>query len=140
MPSKLTGKTLASIPAALAAFLCCGAVFAQELASFTALTACRIDENRVLLRATFDGGACQSVEPASLSEPRGTIMAVVLAARNTTEICTMQIVPVAVEQVIQAPMPVYDLDVTAVNPDNNPVAYGLIEIDEDATDCLAPPA
>jgi len=131
-------KRLGSIPLALAAFLWCGAALAQEVASFTALSACRIDSETILLRATFDGGACQSVEPAALSEPRGTIIAVVIPTKSTSEMCTMQIVPIVVEQMIKAPEPVYDLDVTASDPNNNPVAYGLIQLDDDAKDCVAP--
>lgn len=131
-------KSLASIPLTLAAFFCCGAAFAQEAAAFTALSACRIDADRVLLRATFDGSACQAVEPADLAEPRGTIVAVTIPTTRTAEICTMQIVPVEVEQVIDAPEPVANLDVTAIDPNNNPAAHGVVEIDEAAEDCAAP--
>lgn len=131
-------KRLASIPLTLAAVLCCGAAFAQEVASFTALTACRIDAERVLLRATFDGGACQAVEPADLAEPRGTVVAVTIPTTSTAEICTMQIVPVEVEQVLEAPEPIHELDVTVIDPNNNPAAHGLIELDDSVENCVAP--
>jgi hypothetical protein len=129
---------LSPIPLALAAGLFCTGVFAEDAPGFTALSACRIDEDRVLLRATFEGSACQSVEPADLAEPRGTIVAVTIPSARTAEICTMQIVPIEVEQVIEAPEPIFDLDVTALDPDNNPVAHGVIELEEAAPDCTAP--
>ncbi|KKB13492.1 hypothetical protein VE25_01845 [Devosia geojensis] len=131
-------RSLSPIPLALAVALCSAGVLAQDAAEFTALSACRIDEDRVLLRATFDGSACQSVEPAGLAEPRGTIVAVTIPTTRTAEVCTMQIVPVEVEQVIEAPEPIFDLDVTALDPDNNPIAHGVIELDETEADCTAP--
>ena len=98
----------------------------------------RIDAERILIKATFDGSACWSVEPAGLAEPRGTIVAVHLPTVSTAEICTMQIVPVSTEQVIEAPEPVIDLDVSALDPENNRVAHGVIEATEGQADCLAP--
>lgn len=129
---------LPAIPLTLVASLCCTSVLADGVPGFTALSACRIDEERVLLRATFDGGACQHVDPAGLAEPRGTIVAVTIPTSRTAEICTMQLVSIETEQVIDAPEPVFELDVTAIDPDNNPVAHGLVELDETATDCVAP--
>ncbi len=131
-------QSFAAVPVFLAASLCVGAVIAQEAADFTALSACRIDAERILIKATFDGSACWSVEPAGLAEPRGTIVAVHLPTISTAEICTMQIVPVSTEQVIEAHEPVVDLSVTAADPDNNVVASGLIEATEGQVDCLAP--
>jgi hypothetical protein len=130
-------KTMASIPLALAAALCGGASLAQEVASFTELSACRIDAERILIKATFDGSACWAVEAAGLAEPRGTIVAVHFPTTSTAEICTMQIVPVTTEQVIEAPEPVIDLDVAALDPENNRVAHGVIEASEGQGDCLA---
>jgi len=131
-------RSLSPIPLVFAAGLFCTGVLAEDVPGFAALSACRIDEDRVLLRATFDGSACQRVEPAGLAEPRGTIVAVTIPTTRTAEMCTMQIVPIEVEQVIEAPEPIFDLDVTAIDPDNNPVAHGVIELDETATDCVAP--
>lgn len=129
-------RTMASIPLALAAALCSGAALAQEVASFTHLSACRIDAERILLKATFDGSACWAVEPAGMAEPRGTIMAVHLPTVSTAEVCTMQIVPVSTEQVIEVSEPVIDLDVSALNPENNEVAHGVVEAREGQGDCL----
>ncbi len=130
-------RTMASIPLALAIAVCCGAALAQEAASFTQLSACRIDAERILLRATFDGSPCWAVEPAQLAEPRGTIVAVHLPTRSTAEICTMNIVPVSTEQVIEAPDPIADLDVTAAAPQNEVMAQGVIEVKEGQGGCLA---
>lgn len=124
--------------ALVAAFCCSGAVLAQEVASFTALSACRVDAGHVLVRATFDGGACQAVEPAQSAEPRGTIMAVAIPTVSTAEVCTMQIVPVEVEQVVEAHDDIAHLDVTVLDPQNNDQAHGVVEIDETAPDCVAP--
>ncbi len=129
---------LAAIPTLLAATLCCSAAIAQEVASFTELSACRIDAETVLLNATFDGGACMKVEPAQLAEPRGTIVAVHLPTVSTSEICTMQIVPVEVEQVIQADEVIADLFVTVSDPQNNELAQGQVEVADHTEDCVAP--
>ena len=131
-------RSLAAVPVVLAASLCAGAVIAQEVASFTALSACRVDAEHILIRATFDGSACWAVEPAGLAEPRGTIVAVHLPTTSTAEFCTMQIAPVSTEQVIEAPEPVINLSVTAADPQNNVVAQGEIEAVEGQADCLAP--
>ena len=129
---------LAAIPTLLAATLCCSAAIAQEVASFTELAACRIDAETVLFNATFDGGACMKVEPAQLAEPRGTIVAVHLPTVSTSEICTMQIVPVEVEQVIQADEVIADLFVTVSDPQNNELAQGQVEVADHTEDCVAP--
>lgn len=129
-------RSMRSIPLAIALTLSCAAVFAQEAANFTALTACRIDSERVLLRATFDGGACQAVEPAQLAEPRGTIVSVHLPTVNTAQMCTMQIVPVQTEQVIEAGELIANLDVTVGDPENNQIVHGEVEVEEGNGDCL----
>jgi hypothetical protein len=120
------------------AFCCSGAVLAQEAASFSALSACRVDEAHVLVQATFDGGACQAVEAAQLSEPRGTIVAVHFPTVSTAEMCTMQIVPVDITQVIEASSDIANLAVSVGDPQNNLLAAGEVEIDEAAPDCVAP--
>ena len=123
----------------LAFALCCTGALAQEAATFTSLSACRIDQDRVLLSATFDGGACMAVNPitaADISEPRGTIVALTISTKATAEICTMQIVSIETEQVLDVPYPVADLDVTVVDPDNNTLAQGVVEVDESSADCL----
>lgn len=51
-------RSFAAVPVLLAASLCIGAVAAQEAASFTSLSACRIHAGRILIKATFDGSAC----------------------------------------------------------------------------------
>jgi hypothetical protein len=122
----------------VAAFFCTGAVLAQEAASFTALSACRVDEEHVLVRATFDGGACQTVGPAQMSEPRGTIVAVHFPTISTADMCTMQIVPIDIVQVIEASIVIADLAVSVSDPQNNPIAEGQVEVEEDAADCVAP--
>lgn len=129
-------KPFASISLALAAALCCSAALAREAASFTQLSACRIDAERVLLQATFQGSPCWAVEPAQLAEPRGTTVAVHLPTLSTAEICTMNIVPVSTEQAIEAPKPIADLEVTAATPQNDVLARGVIEISEGQGDCL----
>ena len=129
-------RAMATMPLALAAALGSSAALAQEVASFTHLSACRIDVERVLLQATFDGSPCWAVEPAQLSEPRGTGVAVHLPTSSTAEICTMNIVPVSTEQVIETPEPIVGLDVTAATPQNHVVAQGVIELSEGRGDCL----
>lgn len=128
----------ACIPTLLAVTFCCSVAIAQEVARFTELTACRIDAESVLLRATFDGGACMSVEPAHLAEPRGTIVAVHLPTVSTAEICTMQIVPIEVKQVIEADEVIADLFVTVSDPQNNELAQGQVEVADHTEDCVAP--
>lgn len=133
MPARFT-----ILPTLLIAGLCATAVSADEAATFTELSACRLDAERVLLTASFDGGACQAVEPAQLAEPRGTIVAVTIPTVSTSEMCTMQIVPIAVEQVIEARADIANLDVTVLDPQNNPQANGVVEVADPGADCVAP--
>jgi hypothetical protein len=126
----------------LAFAFCCTGALAQEAASFTALSACRVDENRVLLRATFDGSACLAVnplEPADIGEPRGTIVAFTISTEATAEMCTMQIVSIPFEQVLDIPLPVVDFDITVVDPQNNVLAQGLAFADDTVEYCALPP-
>ncbi|WP_375597753.1 hypothetical protein [Devosia sp. Naph2] len=64
------------------------------------------------------------------------MVAVHLPTISTAEICTMNIVPVSTEQVIEAPEPIVDLDVTAATPQNDVMAHGVIEVSEGQGDCL----
>jgi hypothetical protein len=48
----------------------------------------------------------------------------------------MNIAPVSTEQVIEAPGPISDLDVTAATPQNDVMAHGVIAVSEGQGNCL----
>lgn len=119
-------------------FTCVAPALADEQPAFTALTACRLDAERIVLSYAFEGGACQAVGEISAAEPRGTIAAVTIPTTETLQMCTMQIVTIEGSTVLDLAEPVVDLDVTALHPDNRVQAYGLIEAAEDDPDCTTP--
>ena len=110
---------------------------ADELPGFTALSACRLDPDRIVLSYAFDGGACQKVGEITAAEPRGTIAAVTIPTTNTAEMCTMQIVTIEGSAVLDLPEPVFELDVEALHPANSVQAAGVIELDEEG-ECVEP--
>jgi hypothetical protein len=119
-------------------FACVAPALADEQPAFTALSACRLDPERIVLTYAFEGGACQAVGEVSAAEPRGTFAAVTIPTHETSQMCTMQIVAIAGSAVLDLPEPVVDLDVTALHPDNRVQAYGLIEVAEDDPACAEP--
>lgn len=128
-------KPLASL-AALFAFV--PPALADARPAFTVLSACRLDPERIVLTYAFDGSACQAVGEISAAEPRGTIAAVTIPTRETSQVCTMQIVAIEGSEVLDLSEPVVDLDVTALHPDNRVQTYGLIEATEDDPACAEP--
>ena len=122
----------------LVAFLPLSATAAAQPAPLTAATATWTTDGKVELAVTFEGSACETPGEARVASGDDITDEVTIPTVSTAEVCTMQIVPVSTEQVIEAPEPVIDLDVSALDPENNRVAHGVIEATEGLADCLAP--
>ncbi|HEV7346300.1 MAG TPA: hypothetical protein VGN60_11790 [Devosia sp.] len=125
------------VRSAVLAMIFSTSALAQAQPGFSQLTACRVDTERVLLNAFFDGGACQAVEPVDIGERAGTTLAVAIPTSSTAEVCTMQIVPVETMQVLEVPRAVTSLDVSALDPHGNQIAHGITEVDEAGPACMA---
>ncbi|MHB1110072.1 MAG: hypothetical protein ACYCZU_07140 [Devosia sp.] len=123
-----------------AAFVATGAL-AEATRPLDALGACRLDEARIVLRFTFEGGACQQPGEATVVRGKDGIGNVTVPTANVGEICTMQIVPVVFSGVLDAGEAITSLDITVLKPNGNRQALGSTDVvaDGDAP-CLEPAA
>ncbi|MHB1101286.1 MAG: hypothetical protein ACYC0C_00620 [Devosia sp.] len=114
---------------------------AEATRPLDALGACRLDESRVALRFTFEGGACQQPGEPTLEHGKDGLGNVTVPTENVGEICTMQIVPVQFAGVLDAGAAITSLDITVLKPNGNRQALGSVDVvaDGDAP-CLEPAA
>jgi len=110
-----------------AAFADGPAVAASDLQPFTQASATRAGDD-VQLQLTFDGGACQAVDAPQPGAVTDGALAVTISTRGTAEICTMQIVPIAVDVTVPAAAEVTALQVTVLGTDGQPQFGGRIDI------------
>lgn len=117
------------------------AALAADDPAFQDLSACRLDGDRVAIYARFDGSACEEIGAASVAEPEGNIASVVIPAEPTSEICTMQVVPVEAQVVVEVPRGVVQLDVAVtLAPENTTQARGITAIQAAGPECVDPEA
>jgi hypothetical protein len=122
----------------VAATLIATTSLAQGTRPLDNLSACRLDEARIALSFTFEGGACQEPGEASLL-PNGSIGSVTVPTENVGEVCTMQIVPVGFEGVADAGDEIVSLDITVLSPEGEPQALGSTDIiDDEEQECEEP--
>ncbi|HWU19274.1 MAG TPA: hypothetical protein VN155_16460 [Devosia sp.] len=100
----------------------------NEGPAFSEYSATRLSADQVQLKLTFEGGACQAVDEPVLGEVSGGTLPVAIPTHNTSEMCTMQIVPVPVDVTIAAGSDVTALDVTVQGPDGQAQHTGTIEV------------
>jgi hypothetical protein len=100
---------------------------AANLQPFTDVSATRAGDD-VQLRLTFDGGACQAVDAPQPGSVTDGTLAVTIPTHATAEICTMQIVPIAVDVTVPAPAEANALQVTVLGTDGQPQFGGRIDI------------
>ena len=112
----------------LAASLIVPVALAQSTRPLDNLSACRLDEARIALRFTFEGGACQEAGAASLLPADGVIGNVTVPTENVGEMCTMQIVPVGFAGVVDAGEEIITLDITVLSPEGRPQALGSTDV------------
>jgi hypothetical protein len=122
----------------VAATLIATAAFGQGTRPLDGLGACRLDEERVALTFTFEGGACQQPGEASVLPGDGGVANVTVPTSNVGDVCTMQIVPVNFAGVVDASKEIITLDVTVVNPEGQPQALGSTDIADGDEPCLEP--
>jgi len=116
--------------AALAVLTMSSLAFAQP-AQVDDLDAERISPTEVRVDFEFDGGACQSVEPAQLGEIVDGLLTVTFPTVSTAEMCTMQVVEIEVEQVIAADESVSRIEVIVLGTDGEPSATGSTNVERD---------
>jgi|GEM_PF-1325657 len=111
---------------------------AQAAAPLDDLRACRLDAGRVALSFTYEDGACVAPQPAAVDEA-DTSAVVTISTNRTAEVCTLNIVPVEVNQPIVVSQAVQHLDITVLDPEGTPRAAGSAEIEPMGADCAEPP-
>jgi hypothetical protein len=112
---------------ATAAFADGPALAAADLQPFTEASATRVGDN-VQLQLTFDGGACQAVDAPQPGAVTNGALAVTIPTHATAEMCTMQIVPIAVDVTIPASAEVTALQVTVLGTGGEPQFGGRVDI------------
>lgn len=113
---------------AIAAIGLVAPALAQEPQPLTDLVAKRINANQISVAFQYDGGACEEVEPAELGELADGTLAVTFPTISTSEICTMQVVEIEVEQTIEAEHIISSLDVSVTAPDGSVIATGSTDL------------
>jgi len=114
---------------------------AETTRPLDAISACRLDDERIVLRFTFEGGACQQPGEATVERGKDGLGLVTVPTTNVGEVCTMQIVDVPFAAVVKAVRAITTLDVTVLKPDGGRQALGSTDIDSDpAVECVAPAA
>lgn len=122
-----------------AATLIATSALAQSTRPLDHLGACRLDEARIALRFTFEGGACQQPGAASLLPGEGGIGNVTVPTENVGEVCTMQIVQVPFEGIVDAGEEIITLDITVLSPEGAPQALGSTDVvDDEEEECVEP--
>jgi hypothetical protein len=124
----------------MAAALMATASLAQGTRPLDAISACRLDEARIALRFTFEGGACQQPGEASLLPEEGGIGNVTVPTTNVGEMCTMQIVPVEFAHVLDAAKDITTLDIVVLSPEGQPQSLGSTDIEDGDEECVEPEA
>lgn len=132
---KFAYRVFAAITATLIATT---AGFAQGMRPLDAISACRLDEARIALRFTFEGGACQKPGEASLLPDEGGIGNVTVPTETVGEMCTMQIVPVEFAHVLDATEEIITLDITVLSPEGQPQALGSTDVLDGNEECVEP--
>jgi len=124
-----------------AGLLAATTVLAEATRPLDALSACRLDDSRVVIRFTFEGGACQQPGEPTLEPGDGGVGAVSIPTENVGDVCTLQIVPVEFAGVVDAGSSITSLDVTVLDPDGGRLGLGSTDVVDDAnTECIEPEA
>lgn len=113
---------------------------AEATRPLDAISACRLDDNRIVLRFTFEGGACQQPGDAVVTRGKDGLGIVTVPTTNVGEMCTMQIVDVPFEKVVTAEKAITTLDITVTKPGGGRQALGSTDISTGPEPCLEPAA
>lgn len=118
----------------LAAVLMTTAAVAQDAPAFDALSACRMDAARAEVSFSFQGSPCIAAGDAEVTDAGEHGLDVRVPFEATSEVCTMNIVPVEVTQTIGVSADTAKLTVTAADLDGNILARGEATL-SDKPDC-----
>ena len=124
----------------LAAAFAATSALAEATRPLDALSACRLDEARIVLHFIFEGGACQEPGEASLLPDKGGIGMVTVPTVNVGDVCTLQVVPVEFAGVVNAGKDITTLDITVLKPDGNRQALGSTDVVDGDEVCVEPEA
>lgn len=100
----------------------------NEGPAFIDSSATRINGDRVQLKLTFEGGACQAVDDPVLGTVSAGSLALTIPTHDTSEMCTMQIVQIPVDVTIAAGADVTGLDVTIAAPSGQAQHTGTVKV------------
>jgi hypothetical protein len=117
----------------VATLLATASVAADPPPPITEGTATRTADGTVDLEVTWQGGACEVPGEPTVMVGDVTTVEVTIPTAATSEICTMQIVPVTHEGTIAVEPLTTTLAIIVLSPDGQPSATGSIEIAEPAT-------
>ena len=124
----------------LAAFASPGAALAEATRPLDAISACRLDKDRIVLRFTFEGGACQQPGEAVVGRGKDGLGLVTVPTSNVGEVCTMQVVDIPFERVVGAAKAITTLDITVLKPEGGRQALGSTDIYTGPEECVEPAA
>jgi hypothetical protein len=124
-------RTLCSLALAAALMAPLGAM-ADEPAPLTAVSAAWVEDGKVELKLTYEGGACEATGTAEVAAGDETTDEVTIPTVSTAEVCTMQIVPVEFSGVIAVEPTTTTLAIMVLDPDGKPKAAGSVEIEKTA--------
>jgi len=112
---------------------------AEATRPLDAISACRLDDERIVLRFTFEGGACQQPGEATVERGRDGLGLVTVPTTNAGEVCTAQVVDVPFEAVVNAAKAITTLDITVLRPEGGRQALGSTDIDTGPeVECVEP--
>ena len=104
------------------------------------VAACRLDPETVHLRFTFEGGACQQPGQAIVEDAGGGIGNVTVPTEDTSEVCTMQIVPVEYADELPADRSYTAFDIVVLGTHGDVQALGSAGILDDSPECEPKPS
>lgn len=93
------------------------------------LTAARIDDNDIKIEFTYQGSACEEVLPAVVGEETDGTLIAVFPTIATADVCTMQVVDIEVDQIIEGSNATSSVDVTLLAPDGTVLGKELARLD-----------
>lgn len=113
------------------------AALANEGAPLNDLTACRLSPEEVSVNFSFDGSACVKDQPALVGEADTGTLAITISLTETSDVCTMNIVPVKVSQTVAADENATAVQIAVLDPKGNSIAAGETAITPAGEGCSA---
>ena len=116
------------VPLALVLMALPVASLAMQPPPLTAATAVWTEDGKVELSVTYEGSACEEPGEAAVVAGPDTTDVVTIPTSATSEVCTLQIVPVAYAGVIAVQPSTRTLPITILDFDGQPKATGTATI------------